>query len=74
MDTDVANIINGTVGKSAAEGMAMIGMIDRNLGQGLGVINDNLIHQHGGVADDAGLIAALQTASGAPRQGHVSGT
>ncbi len=44
-----------------------------HLSQGLGVINSNLIHQHGGVGDDPGLIAALQTASGSPKQGHVGG-
>lgn len=42
-----------------------------HLGMGLGVVNSNLIHQHGGVGDDPGLIAALQTAAGTPRQGAI---
>lgn len=44
-----------------------------HLAQGLGVVNSNLIHQHGGVGDDPGLIAALQTAAGTPRQGAIVG-
>lgn len=44
----------------------------QHLAQGLGVINSNLIHQHGGVGDDPGLIAALQTAAGTPRQGAIT--
>lgn len=43
--------------------------VQQNAAQGLTVINSNLIHQHGGVGDDPGLIAALQTAAGTPRQG-----
>lgn len=45
----------------------------QHLAQGLGVVNTNLIHQHGGVADDPGLIAALQTAAGSPKQGAIAG-
>lgn len=43
--------------------------VSTNLVQGLGIVNTNLIHQHGGVGDDPGLIAALQTAAGVPSQG-----
>ena len=49
--------------------LALTEMADRNLAQGLGVINSTLIHQNGAVSDDSGLIAALQTAAGTPRQG-----
>lgn len=44
-----------------------------HLSQGLGTVNTNLIHQHGGVGDDPGLIAALQTAAGSPKQGAIQG-
>lgn len=47
-------------------------VIAANLAQGLGVIQNNLILQHGGVADDSGLIAALQTAAGVPKQGSAT--
>lgn len=40
--------------------------IFQNAAQALAVIQGNLIHQHGGVGDDPGLIAALQTATRAP--------
>lgn len=40
--------------------------IFQNAAQALTVIQGNLIHQHGGVGDDPGLIAALQTATRAP--------
>ena len=45
-----------------------------HLAQGLGTVNTNLIHQHGGVGDDPGLIAALQAAAGTPKQGAWTGT
>lgn len=51
------------------QSLALTHMSDRNLTQGLGVVNSSLIHQNGAVSDDSGLIAALQTAAGAPRQG-----
>lgn len=51
------------------QGMALTNMADRNLTQGLGVVNTSLIHQQGATTDDAGLIASLQTASRVPVQG-----
>jgi hypothetical protein len=54
---------------NAQQGMALTNMADRNLTQGLGVINNSLIHQQGATTDDPGLIASLQTASRAPVQG-----
>ena len=50
--------------------LALTEMAARNLTQGLGVINSTLIQTHGAVSDDSGLIAALHTAAGAPRQGN----
>lgn len=44
-------------------------MADRNLSQGLGVINNTLIQQHGGVADDAAQFAGMNTAAGIPQSG-----
>lgn len=47
-------------------------VISANLAQGLGTIQNILVLQHGGVGDDSGLIAALQTAAGAPKQGAIT--
>jgi hypothetical protein len=54
---------------SAQQGAALTALADRNLTQGLGVVNTSLIHQQGAVSDDPGLVASLQTASRAPVQG-----
>lgn len=54
---------------SAQQGTQLNNLIDRNLTQGLGVVNTSLIHQQGAVSDDPGLVASLQTASRTPVQG-----
>lgn len=41
---------------------------DRNLTQGLGVVNTTLIQQHGGTADDAATMAALRTSIHIPEK------
>lgn len=69
MDQVMAGLFNGSLMSSHQQGAALTTMIDRNLSQGLGVVNTSLIHQQGAVSDDPGLIAALQTASRAPIQG-----
>lgn len=50
-------------------GMALIGVIDRNLAQMGGVVLESVVQGQASVSDDSGLIAALQTASRAPVQG-----
>lgn len=67
--TDVAAATLAMITHSAAHAMARVQGIFEHLAQGLGVVNTNLMHQHGGVGDDPGLIAALQTAAGSPKQG-----
>lgn len=52
--------LDGLVG--AREGAKLSGVIDRNLVQGLGVVNTTLIQQHGSTADDAATMAAMRTA------------
>ena len=71
LDPEVSDLLKATIVSNAARGADLNGVIDRNLVQGLGVIHNNLIQQHGGVSDDAGLIAALQTAARVPRQGAI---
>jgi len=41
---------------------------DRNLTQGLGVVNTTLIQQHGGTSDDAATFGALRTAIHVPQK------
>ena len=50
------------------ESARLTGMADRNLTQGLGVVNTTLIQQHGGTADDAAQMAALRTAIHIPEK------
>lgn len=70
-DQVIADQLSALTLSSAQQGVQLNSVIDRNLTQSLGVINGNLLHQHGGVGDDPGLMAALQTAAGSPRQGAI---
>ena len=49
------------------ESQRLTGVVDRSLVQGLGVIQNVLIQQHGGTADDAATMAALRTAIHIPQ-------
>ncbi len=69
MDQIMAGLFNGSLMSLHQQGMGLTTMIDRNLSQGLGVVNTALIQAQGSVSDDPGLIAALQTASRSPIQG-----
>ena len=62
LDPEVSDLLKmeGMVG--ARESAKLTGVVDRNLVQGLGVVNTTLIQQHGGAADDAATMAALRTA------------
>lgn len=68
-DPTIADQLSALTLTSAQQGMALINTIDRNLVQGLGVVNTSVIQAQASVSDDSGLIAALQTASRAPVQG-----
>ena len=69
MAVNLDDIFSSSISSAHQQGMALTAMADRNLTQGLGVVNSSLIHQQGAVSDDPGLIAALQTASRVPVQG-----
>jgi hypothetical protein len=69
MALDLDALFASTLASSHQQGTGLTAMADRNLSQGLGVVNTALIQAQGSVSDDPGLIAALQTASRAPRQG-----
>ena len=62
LDPAVENLLCGELVAGARESARLTGAADRNLTQGLGVVNTTLIQQHGGVADDAATMAALRTA------------
>ena len=62
MDPLIAGLLAGELAAGARESARLTGAVDRNLVQGLGVINSTLIQQAGGVADDAAVMAALRTA------------
>jgi len=59
----------GTLASQHQNGLALIGVIDRNLVQVGGMILETVAQSQAAVSDDSGLIAALQTASRAPVQG-----
>lgn len=69
MAVNLDDLFAGTLASQHQQGVGLTQMADRNLTQGLGVVNSSLIHQQGAVSDDPGLISALQTASRVPVQG-----
>lgn len=71
IDPALSDSINALILNAGRHGQEVNQTIDRNLSQGLGVVNTTAIQQHSAVSDDPAIIAALQTASGAPKQGHV---
>ena len=66
---DLDALFAGQLASNHQQGSGLTAMADRNLSQGLGVVNTALIQAQGSVSDDPGLIAALQTASRVPIQG-----
>lgn len=73
LDPAVADQLTTLLLTGAQNGAALTQMADRNLSQGLGVINNTLIQQHGGVADDAAQFAGMNTAAGIPQSGYQKG-
>lgn len=69
MPVNLDDAFAGQLLSANQQGMSLTAMADRNLAQGLGVINSTLIQAQGAVSDDPGLISALQTASRVPVQG-----
>lgn len=67
LDPGVADILKGELAAGIRESARLTGLADRNLSQGLGVINNTLIQQHGSAADDAATMAALRTSIHVPQ-------
>ena len=68
LDAEVSDLLKGELVAGARESARLTGMADRSLTQGLGVIANTLIQQHGGTADDAATFAALRTAIHVPQK------
>jgi len=67
LDENVADLLKMEGMAGARESARLTGVVDRNLVQGLGVINSTLIQQAGGVADDAATMAALRSSVYVPK-------
>ena len=62
LDSEVSDLLKGEMMVGARDSARLTSAVDRNLTQGLGVVNTTLIQQHGSTADDAATMAALRTA------------
>lgn len=69
MALNLDDLFTGTLASNHQAGMSLIGVMDRNLVQGFGVILESVVQAQASVSDDSGLISALQTASRVPVQG-----
>ena len=69
MALSLDDLFSGTLASQHQAGMALIGVLDRNLVQMGGVVSESVVQAQASISDDSGLIAALQTASRAPIQG-----
>lgn len=69
LDTEVSDLLKAVIVSGLQQSAELTAAMDRNLTQGLGVINSTLIQQGGGVADDAATMAALRTAVYVPQFG-----
>lgn len=68
LDPDLCDVLKGELLAGARESARLTSAFDRNLTQGLGVVNTTLIQQHGSTADDAATMAALRTSIFVPQQ------
>jgi len=71
LDAEVADLLKMEGMAGARESARLTGAVDRNLVQGLGVVNTNLIQQHGGTTDDSATMSALRTAIYVPQAANA---
>lgn len=69
LDPEVSDLLKGELMVGARNSAGLTSAVDRNLVQGLGVVNTTLIQQHGSTADDAATMAAMRTAIHIPEKG-----
>lgn len=72
MDPEVSKLMAQSAAQGHMSTMANISLAGQNLAQGLGVVNTAVIQAQASNTDDAGLIAALQTAARSPDQGAIT--
>jgi len=68
MDPAVADALTAQLLSDHTQSSGLTRMADRNLTQGMGVVNTTLIQAAGGTADDAATMAALRTAIHVPEK------
>lgn len=68
MNDKLFEILISEIAAGARGSAALTAVADRNLTQALGVIMNTLVQQHGGVADDAAVMAALRTTIHIPQK------
>ncbi|WP_461522113.1 hypothetical protein [Porticoccus sp.] len=66
LDTEVKDLITTEIMVGSRESARLTGLADRNVTQGLAVIQNTVVQSVAGSADDAQLIAALRTADRVP--------
>lgn len=67
LDAEVSDLLKAQLLANAATSAQLTSAADRNLTQGLGVVNTSLIQQNGSVSDDSATMAALRTAIHVPK-------
>ena len=68
MAISLDDVLQGSLAAGVLERAGLTSVVDRNLVQGFGVINETLVQAAGGVADDAATIAALRTSIYVPQK------
>ena len=69
LDPAVSDALQAQLLSDHTSSAGLTRVVDRNLVQGLGVVNTTLIQQAGGTADDAATMAALRTSIHVPEKG-----
>ena len=68
LDVEVSDLLKGELVAGLRTGARLTDMVDRNLTQGLGVVNTTVIQQAASVVDDAAVMSALRTSIYVPQK------
>ena len=74
LDAEVKDLITTEIMVGTRESARLTGLADRNATQALAVIQNTVVQSVGATADDAQLMAAMQTANQVPAAGRVGPT
>lgn len=74
LDPELSDGMKALILSDSKNSSGLTQMADRNLSQGLGVVNTTLIQSNGSVADDGPVFGSLSTGAGVPQSGYVKGT